>query len=235
VKLLVWNIRQGGGSRRRQRIIDCITNHGPDIVALIEFIPSTAELLLQSLRAVGFDDEICTTQNGFDYAVCVLSKTPISTLPSGISTLDDSGLWLEVTVPAHRFSFGVVHVPTKSQSKMKAFLTALVQVASLNADQPFIFVGDFNTGIGPADGPLNNFGDVDRFVALQRTGFTDAWRHVHGNKLEPTWCRDGKSYRIDHALASSGLLPRIRDCRYSHMERDSGASDHSALLIEIGD
>jgi hypothetical protein len=50
-----------------------------------------------------------------------------------------------------------------------------------------------------------------------------------------TFPRTGQAYRIDHALASPSLLPRIRDCRYSHRERDDGVSDHSLLLVEIED
>jgi endonuclease/exonuclease/phosphatase family metal-dependent hydrolase len=228
MKLLVWNIRQGGGSRR-QRIADCMRAHNPDIVALIEFLPSTSAPLLDA----GFEYRICTKRNGFDFAVCVLSKTPIRTLPSGIPVLDDSGLWLEIVLPAHGFAFGVVHVPTKSRTVMKRFLDALVQVAARTVGDPFLLVGDFNTGIGPADGPMNNFGDVDRFLALQECGFSDLWRRFHGDGIEHTWCRNEKSYRIDHALASPGLLPRVRSCGYSHQERTSGVSDHSVLLVEI--
>jgi exonuclease III len=232
VRLLVWNIQQGGGPRR-QRIADSIRKHDPDIVALIEFVPTAAEPLLQPLRDAGFEHQICTKRNGFDYALCVLSKTPISTSPSGIPTLDDSGLWLEISVPAHRFNFGVVHVPTKTRAVMKAYLSALGQIVSQRIKEPFLLVGDFNTGIGPADGPLENFGDVDRFVALQDAGFTDLWRQFHGDRIEHTWCRVGTAYRIDHALASPGILPRIRSCRYSHRERIDGISDHSIVIVEI--
>jgi exonuclease III len=146
-------------------------------------------------------------------------------------------LWLEVVVPAHRFSFGVVHAPVGPRIRTKAFLSALVQVAIRSVGDPFLFVGDFNTGIGPADGPMNNYGDVDRFMAIQETGFSDIWRHINADLIEHTYTnlQTGKRYRIDHALASLRLLPRIRDCRYSHLERDSGASDHSVLLVEIED
>jgi exonuclease III len=233
VKLLVWNIRQGGGPRR-QRIADCINGHDPDIIALIEFVPSTAGPLLWCLRDAGFEHYICTERNGPDYALCVLSKTPFAALPSGNPLLDDSGLWLKITIPAQCFSIGVVHVPTKSKVGMKAYLSALVQVATQMVGEPFLLVGDFNTGVGPADGPLKNFGDVDRFVALQAVGFVDLWRQTHGDLNEHTWCRNGKAYRIDHALASPGLLPRFRGCRYSHEERVGGVSDHSLLIVEIG-
>jgi exonuclease III len=232
VKLLAWNIQQGGG-RRRQRDAGSIRAHDPDVVALIEFVPSTAAPLLESLRDAGFEHQTCTERNGFDYALCVLSKIPISAHPSGIPLLDASGMWLEIVVPAHGFDLGVVHVPTKSMTAMKAYLSALVQFASQTSGHRFLFVGDFNTGIGPADGPLENFGDVDRFLALQEAGFTDTWRRFHGDRIEHTWSRNGAEYRIDHALASRSLLPRVRGCRYSHEERVSGVSDHSILIVEI--
>jgi exonuclease III len=231
----VWNIRQGG-VRRRERIADAIIAHSPDIVALIEFVPSTAQPMLRLLRDTGFHYCLSTRRNGFDYCVCVLSKTPISVRPSGIPALDDSGAWLEVHVPEYGFSFAAVHAPTK-RGKMRAFLDAILQVASAGSGAPFLFVGDFNTGIGPADGPLKNYGDVDRFLALQSAGFGDAWRHVNGDLIEHTYVfpRTGKRYRIDHALASRGLLPRIHSCRYSHEERITGVSDHSVLVVDIED
>jgi exonuclease III len=234
VKLLVWNIQQGGGPRR-QRIADSLVTHAPDIVALIEFVPSTAGPLLQSLKEAGFDSQICTKRNGFDYALCVLSKTPISTLPSGIPTLDDSGLWLEISVPAHGFSVGIVHAPAGPRIRMRAFLDALVHVATRKMGDPFLFVGDFNTGIGPADKPMNNCGDVDRFRAIQQTGFSDVWRHINADLIEHTYTnpQTGKRYRIDHTLASPGMLPRIRSCHYSHDERENRVSDHSLLIVEI--
>ena len=232
MKLLIWNIQQGGGPRR-ERIAASIIRHNPDIVALIEFVPGTAAPLLNRLREAGFNYQSCTNRRGFDYALCVLSKYPVISRPSGLPLLDESGLWLELTVPTHDFSFGVVHAPTSPRTRMKAFLSDLVSVAKSKADHPFLFVGDFNTGIGPADGPLNNFGDVDRFTALQTAGFTDIWRHLHSDRFEQTWCRNGKEYRIDHALVSESLLPRVTGCRYSHEERIDGISDHSVLLVEI--
>jgi exodeoxyribonuclease-3 len=235
MKLLVWNIRQGGGSQR-PRIVECILSHHPDLIALIEFDPGRVASLAESLRSAGFSHQLSTTRHGLNYAVCVLSKTSIHTSPSGIPTLDDSGLYLEVGVRAHQFTLCVLHAPTQVP-RMRAFLDAVVQAAAKNVLVPVIFVGDFNTGIGPADGPTGNFGGVDRFRAILATGFTDAWRHICGARREYTYTfpRTGQAYRIDHALASPSLLPRIRDCRYSHRERDDGVSDHSLLLVEIED
>jgi exonuclease III len=40
-------------------------------------------------------------------------------------------------------------------------------------------------------------------------------------------------FRIDHALASAPLAGDATRCYYSHAERESRLSDHSALLVEF--
>ncbi len=232
MKLLVWNIQQGGG-RRRDRICSAILAHAADVIALIEFVPGTAAGLLDTLYNCGFTHRLCSNRRGFNYAICVWSKNPIGGCTSEISLLEDSGLWLEIAVPGDGFGFGVLHAPTSPRARMKEYLSALVTVAETRSREPFLFVGDFNTGLPPADGPIRDFGDVHRFTALQDAGFVDVWRHLHDGRIEHTWCRNEKFYRIDHALASKSLLPRVRACRYSHEERECGTSDHSILLIEI--
>jgi len=40
-------------------------------------------------------------------------------------------------------------------------------------------------------------------------------------------------YRLDHALISPALLPRVVDVQYSHAERGKGMSDHSGLVLQL--
>jgi endonuclease/exonuclease/phosphatase family metal-dependent hydrolase len=233
VKLLVWNIQQGGG-RRHERIAVSIAAHNADLVALIEFVPGTALPLLTRLGETGLTHQICAESNGRDHTVCVLSKMRVTRRPSEFSLLDASGLWLEVCVPGRGFSAGIVHVPTKKNQK-RPYCDALVELAQKRYGEPFVFAGDFNTGRHPEDGDLQSLGCVDRFERMQEAGFTDAWRQFHGDRKECTFAVDGKEYRIDHALVSADLIPRVTACRYSHAERRAGESDHSVLILEIGE
>ncbi|HXE62140.1 MAG TPA: endonuclease/exonuclease/phosphatase family protein [Bryobacteraceae bacterium] len=233
MKLLVWNIRQGGGPRQ-ERIATSIAAHDADLIALIEFVPSTALPLLARLREAGLEHQTCAEKNGHDHTICVLSKAPITARQSESSLLNGCGLWLEVCVPDRGFSAGIVHVPTKGNQK-RHYCDALVDVAERRCRDPFVFAGDFNTGRHPEDGDLQSLGCVDRFESMQNAGFRDAWRHFHGDRKESTFAVKGKEYRIDHALASAGLIPRLTACRYSHEERSAGESDHSVLLFEIED
>ncbi len=233
MKLLVWNIQQGGG-RRQERVAASIVAHHADLVALIEFVPGTALPLLNRLRETGLTHQICAGSNGYDHTVCVLSNTPVTRRPSESSLLNVSGLWLEICVPGRSFSAGIVHAPTKKNQK-RPYCDALVEVAEQRCGDSFVFAGDFNTGRHPEDGDLRSLGCADRFERMQEAGFTDAWRHFHGDRKECTFAVKGKEYRIDHALVSAGLIPRLTACRYSHEERRAGASDHSALILEIED
>lgn len=231
MKVLVWNIQQGGGLRKA-RIAKQIQLHDPHVILLLEFIPADDGAFPKLFRDTGWPHSICTQPQGRDYSICVMSKTGIATRSSGLGTLDQSGLWLEVILVDHELSLGVVHVPTTDNRK-RPYCDALVEFGRLRQDESVLLVGDFNTGVHPIDGDLQSLGCVNRFVALQELGFTDAWRHFNGDRREFSLFRRGKGFRIDHALVSPAALPRVTGCYYSHNEREQGMSDHSALIVEI--
>lgn len=57
-----------------------------------------------------------------------------------------------------------------------------------------------------------------------------------GEVREFSWfSHEGRGVRIDHALASGGLWPRVLGARYEHAVRESGVSDHAALVVEISE
>jgi exodeoxyribonuclease III len=232
VKILSWNIQQGGGPRKA-RIAETIQAHDPDVVVLVEFREKTAKTLLDTLSESGWTHKLSTKPDGFNHHICALSKRPLRSVQPGNSTLDQSGLWLELSGFDNGLSLGVVHVPTISRATTRAYFDALIGVAKERKDAPFLFVGDFNTGRHPIDGDLRLISCVAGFAALQDNGLVDAWRHFNGDKKEHSYFRSGKGYRIDHALASASALAELSGCGYSHQEREDGVSDHSALLVDI--
>ena len=98
-----------------------------------------------------------------------------------------------------------------------------------------MIVGDFNTGLPHEDEKGNTFACADEFRALLGQGWIDAWRSRNSTVREFTWySRQGNNgFRLDHALASPELNQRISKIRYSHAERESKVSDHSALVVDI--
>ena len=45
---------------------------------------------------------------------------------------------------------------------------------------------------------------------------------------------NNNGFRLDHALTSRSLDARITNVRYSHAEREAGVTDHSVMVVEVG-
>jgi exonuclease III len=70
--------------------------------------------------------------------------------------------------------------------------------------------------------------------AVEAIGFCDLWRQRYPDGREFSWYNTrGNGFRIDHAFLSPALAERAGPIDYSHDERTSGLSDHSALLLEL--
>jgi len=154
--------------------------------------------------------------------------------------------WLDIDLPEHGFGFGVLHilcsvpklkdgVPGEAKTR---FWNAILQAAEARLHEPFLFVGDFNTGAHQLDETGKTFVCAEHFGKLSACGWTDVWRH-HNNDTEWTWYSKlkggarGNGFRLDHCFATPTLLLRVTSCRYSHVEREAGISDHSIAIVEV--
>jgi endonuclease/exonuclease/phosphatase family metal-dependent hydrolase len=108
--------------------------------------------------------------------------------------------------------------PGRPSGRISGFNGVRLPFNGVRLPEHALLVGDFNTGYSPVD--------------------AESGRHRNRAALEYTWYSRAKSgplhgFRIDHAFASAPLLRRVRECRYFHEERESSASDHSALLVRV--
>jgi len=148
---------------------------------------------------------------------------------------------LDVDLPEYGFGIGVLHIMAAGSSNPPniakvRFWNAVIRAAESRFDEPFLFVGDWNTGAHWIDETGKTLVCADQFLELAEIGWTDLWRHHHPRTTEHTWFSHwGNGFRLDHAFATPSLLPRVHSCRYSHAERDAGVSDHSIMLAEIND
>jgi exonuclease III len=138
--------------------------------------------------------------------------------------------WLDVDLPEYGFGLGALHILTltpgigdvRSQA-MRRMWSAVLEAAVERFAEPFIFIGDLNTGLRRIDESSSTFQCAEHFGRRADSGWTDAWRHFNGNTFEPTWISTaGDGFRLDHAFVSPSLLPRVRTCYYSHGERGRG-------------
>jgi exonuclease III len=119
------------------------------------------------------------------------------------------------------------------------FWDAVLQAAEIRLPEPFIFVGDWNTGAHWLDETGKTFVCAEHFAKLSALGWADLWRHHNPGVTQYTWYSKFKGgtrrngFRVDHAFATPSLMPRIASCRYTHKEREAGVSDHSMVILEV--
>ena len=244
--LLSWNIRQGGGTRVA-RIVDSITAHDPDVIALSEYRGNPGVPLCDALKSRGWQHIQSTNPAGSDNGLCVLSRTPMVRSRACPAPPENLVRWLDIDLPEYGFGFALLHilcsvpklrdgVPGEAKTR---FWQAVLGAAAARRHEPFLFVGDFNTGAHRLDETGKTFVCADHFVKLSASGWTDVWRHHNPGPTEYTWFSTlkgglrGNGFRIDHAFATPVLLARIASCRYSHAEREARISDHSGLILEV--
>jgi exodeoxyribonuclease-3 len=247
MKLISWNIQHGGGNRI-VKLCSALIAHNPDVIALTEFRTKPGSHILEALAQAGWVYSAASDPVGSDNGICVLSRNP---LRRGISTeapQENAARWLNIDLPRHGMGFAAVHVltsvPRSSDPPGIAktrFWDAILRSALDRQKEPFMFVGDFNTGLHLQDEMGKTFVCAEHFGRLTASGWIDAWRHFNGSGLEATWYsrlpggRQGNPFRLDHAFVSPALLPRLRKCYYSHTEREVGISDHSMIVVEFDD
>jgi exonuclease III len=248
MKLLAWNIQQGGGNRA-DNIVDAICNHDSDAIALIEFRTASGKELLEKLKGKGWKYPESTTPMGNDNGLCVLSRTPLLRRPNPPVPSESVVRWIDADLPAYGFGIGVLHIPgarpkpNERRGAVKSrFWDAVTSAAQSRRDEPFIIIGDLNTG-ALIDG--KRFVCAEHFGRMtQELGWIDLWRAFNEDtpKTESfSWYSkrkggaDRNGFRVDHAFASPALWPRVVGCRYSHVEREARTSDHSILVVEIPD
>ena len=111
-----------------------------------------------------------------------------------------------------------------------------------------LYIGDFNSGRNETDIEVNvrsgrmrdEFSTADLYHELE-SYWTEAWAHLHPGEYEFSWYpfrRDPDyvsraGWRIDKAMLSAHLLPRLRAAEYDHVFRLDRLSDHSGLFIDL--
>ena len=120
-------------------------------------------------------------------------------------------------------------------------------IDELRKERPnLIIVGDYNIANHPIDihDPVRNK-KSSGFLPEERewlsewfsNGFTDAFRHLHPEKVEYSWWSyranaraNNKGWRIDYQSVSESLAPKIKG---AHHRPDAEHSDHCPVWLEI--
>jgi exonuclease III len=229
VRILTWNIRHGAKSRV-EAVLDCLQTHDPDIVVLTEFRNSDCgRRIRQGLESFGLRYQSGSHAGPSVNAVLVAGREWFAE-----QVFDDLGTNAHRCVLARIgeiFLFGL-YFPNRQEKE--PLFRYLVGLSPQYLQERSLLLGDFNTGKHHVDEIGATFICSQYFERLEALGWVDVWRHRYPLEREYTWYSyAGNGFRLDHAFASPPLLPMVRRVMYSHRERETKASDHSALIVEI--
>lgn len=234
MRLLSWNILQGGGKRAID-IADSIAELKPDIVTLQEFRNAKgAAPILDMFKSIGLTHIHRSTAEARKNTVMLASKYPINIAPWNNSVDLDLALHAQIEVAFgehNQLDLFATHTPQKK--KQIPYLDALYQLNLADYNNAII-IGDLNCGIPFEDSDTKSFDNTHLFQALLKKGWIDSWRSRNTSAREYTWVssRDN-GYRYDHCLSNVSANNGIKRIHYQHELRTSGLSDHSAIVVDF--
>jgi exodeoxyribonuclease-3 len=230
VRLLAWNIRQGGGSRL-PAIAEALARHEADVLVLSEYRGGDSALRLREmLTKFGYPHSTTVLPPPGKSGVLVAARRRLRAHAALSDTLPEP--YRLVHVEIGKLSLCAVYMPNL-MAKVP-YWEAVVANLAARVDGHALAIGDFNTCRAYVDEP----GAIDRCAffmdRVAELGFCDLWRQRYPEGREFSWySHRGNGFRIDHAFLSPSLARRAGPIRYSHDERLSGLSDHSPLILDL--
>jgi len=230
MRLIAWNIRQGGGSRL-PHIADALKRHDADVTVLSEYRGGqSAERLCAALGALGYRYATALIPPPGRNGVLVAARHPFRE-----HRAVDTGLpepYRMVSVDFAMLRLIGVYMPNL-RAKIP-YWEALLAALSQQSAERVLAIGDFNT----CRAYLDEAGATDLTAhyldAIEQIGFRDLWRHRYPERREYSWFSTrSNGFRIDHAFLSPELAASAGAVHYSHEERVARLSDHSPLILEL--
>jgi exodeoxyribonuclease-3 len=254
VLLVSWNANSLRA--RLPRVIELLGAHRPDVVCLQETKSEPAAFPHEELRDAGY--AAVHHSAGRWNGVAILAREDLALAEPAIGLpgepKGDHARWVEATVDGLRVAS--VYVPNgravgsdEFRDKL-AFLDAVRERAAALSGGPAVIAGDLNvcrTDLDVYD-PVAFSGSThvtpderERLEAIIAAGFADSFRELHPDEQGFTWWdyRAGHFHkrmglRIDYALISSDLRPRLRSCGIDRgFRKGPKPSDHAPLLTEL--
>jgi exonuclease III len=229
MRLLAWNIRQGGGSRL-PRIVEALQRHDAEIVVLSEYRGGPSGIrLLAALDALGYRYVTAVAPPPGRCGVLIAARHSFRE-----HVALDLGLPEPYRIVSVGFaSFWLLGVYMPNLLAKIPYWEALITLCS-DCTGPALAIGDFNT----CRPYLDEAGAIDRCAyfmdRIAEIGFCDLWRRRNPDLREFSWFSTrGNGFRIDHAFFSDALAAQAGPIRYSHDERLAGLSDHSPLILDL--
>ncbi len=227
MKIVSWNIQQGGG-RRAPAIVQYLTTARAHILVLSEFRNNaTGVMIRKRLLDHGFSHQAASDLTKDKNGVLIASKYAFE--------LDRPRQELEYAYGVLQCRFAAFHLIGAYLPHKKKHRLFEILLASAAQNQPLIIAGDLNTGHNFVDQKGDSFWYTKELDQLESSAMIDAFRHCHGQAKEYSWySHGGNGFRYDHTYVKAEMLPVVKECFYDHQVRENKLSDHSAMVLKLG-
>lgn len=230
-RIVALNVRQGGG-KRQLGIIRWLLDMKANVLVLTEWRRGST-LINNELVSNGFRVREARRGGRSSNGIAMFS-TAIGDAERVTPADADRGELLL----AHTEALCVLGAYFPQKQAKETYFNRCAELVAKEAG-PMILIGDLNTGCNARDiepGGTRFHCERDFIDLTSVHGLTDLWRAQHGDEArEWTWRSSKNGFRIDHAFGNQALLRAFPDfrCEINHSPRESGISDHSALIVEL--
>jgi len=252
MKIATWNVNSL--RVRLPQVIEWLTAHGPDVLALQETKVTDDVFPGDEFKAAGYETIFCgeKSYNG----VAVVARVKPMDVVLELDPSDPQRRFLGATISGVRLIN--VYVPNGSEVGSEKYLYKLRWLERLEhhlldaraRHEHVVVLGDFN--IAPEDQDVHDpaawLGSVlvsaperEAFRRLIALGFEDLLRRFPCEDRCFTWWdyrlgafRRNLGLRIDHILVTPALAERCHDCRVDRLPRSAQRpSDHAPVMAQF--
>lgn len=239
MRIMSWNIRDGGACGKIEEVLESISKHNPDVLVLTEYVSNRRELLEANLRELGFFNIFVSDPPRMAHGVLVASKLRCKDIVYDYEPPKQEYRWKEVFFPDFDFRLLAVSVPEAGEPgrelTRRHFLHKLSEYCDFRrlVNDRVVITGDFATDA------VDHYSEIDTEDVFHRSvemGWRDPWQEQSKGGFEPSYYRstdDCVGSRRDRTLVSPRMCRFDMDYRYLHLEREMGISDHSIQMLEL--
>jgi len=230
LRLLAWNIRQGGGTRL-PAIAEALARHAADILIISEYRGGdSATRLRAALSGLGYRHQSGLAPPPGKNGVLIAARRPFREHGAIGAGLPEP--YRMVRVEAAGLLVCGIYMPNLLAKV--PYWEALIAALAAEAGGAALAIGDFNTCRAYVDEPGAIDATAHFMDKVEAIGFCDLWRRRYPEGREFSWYSTrGNGFRIDHAFLSPAVAARAGAVRYSHDERLAGLSDHAPLILDL--
>ena len=230
MRVLAWNIRQGGGARLAG-IAAAIAAPDADVLVISEYRGGEAGVRLRArLAQIGYPHASRAEPPAGKNGVLIAARGRFRDRGVVDAGLPEPYKIVDAVFPGLRLTG--VYMPNLRAKE--PYWDRLIATLPERARASALVVGDFNTCRAFVDEPGAIDVTAHYLDKIEAIGFSDLWRKRFPEGREYSWYSHRQNgFRIDHAFFSRRAARRAGEIRYSHGEREAGLSDHSPLIMDV--